>query len=342
MTDRGYVLEELYKVQKNSKKKSDRKAGGQPGHEGKTYSRMEATEVIEVALKELDCVCGGHINIAKKRYIHQKIDLPKITPAVTEYQIAHGKCNKCGKRRSAGLPAGVTRDRFGPRLQASISSLSGFYKNSKRDIEKILSDMFGVKISLGGISNCEKLVSENLKENYHAIEKEVNNSTVVHMDETSHYNKGGKLGWCWLFASSSASLIRLATTRGKKVLEDSPFGSKEHIVVSDRYAAYNYFDREMRQICWSHLVREFTRLSHSNYEQISRSGRELCDLSAELFAIRNALIDGQITKLIFLRRANKIRKRFWKILKCLENIQPVGKANSVARNIIKAKDRVCP
>jgi hypothetical protein len=32
-------------------------------------------------------------------------------------------------------------------------------------------------------------------------------------------------------------------------------------VVSDRYTVYDYLDVEKRQICWAHLLRDFTRIS---------------------------------------------------------------------------------
>ncbi len=78
----------------------------------------------------------------------------------------------------------------------------------------------------------------------------------MHIDETSHYSKG-KLGWCWVFANNEASLIKLADTRGVKFLESSTFSSYKNLVVTDRYAVYNYFSDEKRQICWAHLLRDF-------------------------------------------------------------------------------------
>lgn len=42
---------------------------------------------------------------------------------------------------------------------------------------------------------------------YEQIEQEVSTSKVLHIDETSHYNKG-KLGWCWMFASNTASFVK--------------------------------------------------------------------------------------------------------------------------------------
>ncbi|GFY65205.1 transposase, degenerate [Trichonephila inaurata madagascariensis] len=78
---------------------------------------MDADEVIKVELSST-CECGGKIAICKTVYIHlKKVDLPEIKPYVVEYQLEHGRCRKCGKRRSSKLPEGVTSDTFGPRVK---------------------------------------------------------------------------------------------------------------------------------------------------------------------------------------------------------------------------------
>jgi L-fucose mutarotase/ribose pyranase (RbsD/FucU family) len=47
---------------------------------------------------------------------------------------------------------------------------------------------------------------QNVKKTYEQIEQEISKSKVLHIDETSHYNKG-KLGWCWMFTSNTASFV---------------------------------------------------------------------------------------------------------------------------------------
>ena len=206
---------ELYKIKKN-KPKSERNVGGQVGHKGNYRTKMEADEVIKVELSHT-CECGGEIAICEKPYIHQKVDLPEIKPYVVEYQLGHGRCRKCGKRRSSKLPEGVTSDTFGPRVKSVIAALSGFYKNSKRGVASIINDIFNLGISVGSISNSENRVALKCKKTYEQIEQEISNSKVLHIDETSHYNKG-KLGWCWMFTSNTASLVKLTESRGMKVL----------------------------------------------------------------------------------------------------------------------------
>ncbi len=80
------------------------------------------------------------------------------------------------------------------------------------------------------ISNSEHRVASKCKEMYEKIEQEVSTSKVLHVDETSHYNKG-KLGWCWMFASNEASFIKLTDSRGMKVLKNSAFCNRNSLVV---------------------------------------------------------------------------------------------------------------
>lgn len=49
-----------------------------------------------------------------------------------------------------------------------------------------------MSISIGSVSNSEARVSSKCKEAYEQIEEEIKASGILHIDETSHYNKGKK------------------------------------------------------------------------------------------------------------------------------------------------------
>lgn len=46
-----------------------------------------------------------------------------------------------------------------PKIKSVIAALTGFYKNSKREVSHILKDIFNLDISLGSISNSEARVA---------------------------------------------------------------------------------------------------------------------------------------------------------------------------------------
>jgi transposase len=235
------------------------------------------------------------------------------------------------------LSDGVTRDRFGAVLKSVISALTGFYKNSKQDVVNILKDVFNLKISLGSISNSEARVALKCKDRYKEIEEEVSNSKVLHIDETSHYNKG-KLGWGWMFTSTNGSLLKLTDSRGKRVLQESVFGGSDNIIVTDRYGVYSYFAAERRQVCWAHLARDFERFAHSYKSQVREIGCYLKQVAGELFVLHKALMREEIDVLRFLRRGRRLRKRAWRYLREISYDTEATQAVRVARNIMKIEE----
>jgi transposase len=303
---------ELYKMKENmpkNKTENGRKVGGQVGHKGSQRATMEANEVVKIELFN-KCECGGEILICKEPYAHQKVDLPEIKPYVVEYQLEHGRCRKCGKRKSSKLPREVTSDTFGPRVKSVISALSGFYKNSKREIANIMKDIFNLNISIGSVSNSERRVASKCKEAYERVEEEVKASKVLHIDETSHFTKG-KVGWCWMFTNNEASFVKLADSRGRKFLTNSTFSNYKNLVVTDRLGVYNHFSDEKRQICWAHLLRDFERISNSWNKEVQCLGNCLKDATIGLFALNKYMLKGEIDVSKFISRAKELRRYIW-------------------------------
>ncbi len=54
------------------------------------------------------------------------------------------------------------------------------------------------------------------------------------------------------------AVLRIAPDRGKKHLHGLVGDAFAGVVGSDRFSAYNSLDPEQRQVCWSHLRRDFT------------------------------------------------------------------------------------
>jgi hypothetical protein len=50
------------------------------------------------------------------------------------------------------------------------------------------------------------------------------------------------------------------------------YGKNDNIIISDRYGAYNYINEENRQICCSHLARDFERFAHSWHIEVKNIG----------------------------------------------------------------------
>jgi transposase len=57
------------------------------------------------------------------------------------------------------------------------------------------------------------------------------------------------------------------------------------VIVSDRYAAYAFVDPDKRQVCWAHLMRDFSRISQRDCKP-GRIGHTLLGAAYLLFRYR--------------------------------------------------------
>ncbi|WP_410521010.1 IS66 family transposase [Candidatus Tisiphia endosymbiont of Beris chalybata] len=124
-------------------------------------------------------------------------------------------------------------------------------------------------------------MSKKLENKYNALVKLAGESSYLHFDETSSNNKG-KRHWCWVAANSVVTVFKLASSRGKKVLE-SFLPEYEGKVISDRYAVYNIFKQEKRQICLAHLRRDFKRFAYSKHNNLAEIGKNLLAIIDTVF-----------------------------------------------------------
>ena len=286
---------ELYKQKRAEKKKSERNPEGQPGHPAYQYQFMQADELVEVVADR--CSCGHKLEKDDEYIIEQKIEIPSIKPHVKAYRRWYSTCNHCKRKRLAPLPAGVEKDLLGKHTKAIISAMNGYFHNSKREVQTILKDVFNLPISLGLISNTTKRVNKRLEESYNKLQEQVLTSAYLHIDETGHRHKGQR-GWAWIVTNKQTSVLKLSPSRGKKVLQElvGPYGG---YVISDRYGGYNYFKAKNRQICWSHLQRDFERFAHSYHPTLAIKGKRLVSIAREVFAIIKAMAKKLISISLF-------------------------------------------
>ena len=110
------------------KKRTGRKRGGQPGHDPHRRVLLPpemVTDRTEVVPEECDHCGSAHIDILAQPRRHQVIDVPAPRPDVHEFEMYGGLCRDCGEETWCGLPDGVPRYMFGPRLLALIAFLAG-------------------------------------------------------------------------------------------------------------------------------------------------------------------------------------------------------------------------
>lgn len=275
--------------------KSKRKQGGQPGHEGKSRE-MAPPERVDEVFEHLpvSCECGHAFDGSEERLggplAHQVWELPPIAPLIAEHRRHRLLCPDCGAGRLAELPAGVAASAFGPRLQAHIATLAGIHRLSRRQVCDVVTQMFGIPISLGAVDRTIMRMSAALADPWRELAAAVREAEAVHADETG-WRLGSAQQWLWLAAASLYACYRIDPSRGQaaaKELLGEDFGG---IAVTDRYGAYHFLDVLQQQLCWCHLARQFTELSERG-GATGKRGMGLLEISRQVFAAHRAYLEG--------------------------------------------------
>lgn len=192
------------KKPRNSREKSGKSTGGQPGHKGKTLQNVDnPNEIIDI--KPHQCECGCNLSgIEGTTYTRQVIDLPVIKVKVTEYQINEVKCPHCGKVHKTEFPETVTQPvQYGENIQALMAYLINYQLLPLERATEIISDIIGQNVSEGTLVNVNRRLHKKLEEVETSIKEQLKASRVVHFDETG-MRCSGKTRWLhtWIPAYS--------------------------------------------------------------------------------------------------------------------------------------------
>lgn len=186
----------------------------------------------------------------------QVAEIPAIEPEVTEYRRHRCRCAACGEVSVATLPAGVPEGNFGPNLRALLIVLSGRFRLSRREVREFCGEALGLSISVGCIDNMCRGIGESLGQPVEEIAAEIQSAPVVHADE-SGWRQSGARYWIWVVVTSTLAMYMISQSRGAQVIR-TMLGDRFHgDLVSDRWSAYLIIEAIRRQLCWSHLMRDF-------------------------------------------------------------------------------------
>jgi len=271
---------------RRGKDPSGRRQGAQPGHEGKGRPLLPLWAVDDIVVHwPVDCGCGHVFCDADRVAVgdparRQVEELPVMAVTVTEHQCQHVCCPGCGARRTGRLPDAVAASAFGPRLQAAVVTLSVRNRISRRDVVELCEQLFSSRISTGTVDAILARAADALTVPCEDLLDRVRAAGAVNMDETGWRLRGGQRAIWGMFTDRHA-ILEVTSSRhddhAKKLL-----GSSSAIVTSDRWWAYNHLPIRRRQICWSHLQRDFEFLAEGRGSDkiLGQAGLAVC---AELF-----------------------------------------------------------
>jgi len=244
------------------KKRSGRKPGAQLGHEAHLRELLPPDRIVhyrpttcqhcQTPLSQTD-----DDNDLEPMY-HQVAELPKVRAIITEHQAHACRCPCCGELTWGKIPEAARAHCIGPHLTAVMSLLSGCYRISRRGVEEIVENVFGVPVSLGTVVHLEQEVSAALAPAHKEAVEAVRQAEVKNVDETG-WKQAGKKRWLWAAATTTVAAFVIGVSRSAKGLI-ALLGETIHgIVCSDRWSVYNRLAAACRQLCWAHLTRDFRK-----------------------------------------------------------------------------------
>ncbi len=286
---------ERRRLAREAYKRSMRRSGGQPGHEGRARELVASERVDERVGHLPDCCgCGHEFDGSEERVgdpvVSQQYELPPIRPLVFEHARWRLRCPACRRAVLARLSAGAGSG-FGPRLDAHIAMLAGVLRLSREDVRRVVVEVFGVPASKGSIDSAIMRMSAVLADPWAELRAAIAKAEVVHADETT-WRLHGAQQWLWVAATALLACYRIDPSRSQaaaKALLGEDFGG---FVVSDRYVGYHFLDVLQQQLCWCHVIRQLVEVSQRP-GATGRRGAELVALARQVIAAHRAhLQDG--------------------------------------------------
>lgn len=321
---------------------AQRKRPGRPkGHPG-VYRPVPAQvdEHIEVPLPACPH-CGGAVEGVEP--IEQFIEeIPVVQPRVTHLVTYRGVCPHCGEVHSThplktSDATGAAATQLGPRAQALAATLNKQHGLTMRTTCRVLEQVAGLRLSPGGLAQLVQRVGQKAEAPYAALIVDIRAAAAVFVDETSWY-VGAPGSWLWVFATDTATVYRVESSRGRDVVTDTLGADFPGVLVSDCLASYENVPYRTHKCIAHHLkaiaeARKRPDTADTSYldqwrlffQTVIGYYRARPHMSAEEFAERRRHLEAWLDRLLATPRTQagelaiqkRIGKRRGSILTCL-------------------------
>jgi len=233
------------------REKSDKKAGGQQGHEGKT---LECSAIIHKVVEHVpnycNC-CGEDLTGVPEEIIdtRQVIDIPVIKPVCVEHRIYRKICS-CGHSIQSNFPAHLTaKVQYGANVESLVGYLHARQYLPYQRMKEFFTDVMGLYVSVGGINNILKRLTQKALPHYEQIKERIYQSVFIGTDETG-VKVNGQKDWMWTWQNDDLTFIVHSDNRGFKTIEDNfsnglPNATLQH----DRFACHFNCRASHHQTC---------------------------------------------------------------------------------------------
>lgn len=260
-----------------------------------------------------DCPeCGKTLGKPYDIYKFRQMDIPEPKFVTTSYIVSLYRCNFCNAEIDAGedLNKGFYGD--------NTTALIGYLKKEGLSFEavaELFNDVYNMSISnvavfdkLTALTNC--LASEKEQ-----IADAIKSFDYVHLDETG-LREDGRNGFVWNASIPTHCLFQFDRSRASDVAKRILSGFNGAIITDD-YKGYSW--HPLRQLCWSHLLREAKEFAEKYPDALAQYKRlkTLYDKAKQSQETENDLYDNFVWELEDIARCyhplNGCRTMYYKL-----------------------------
>ena len=284
---------------RKGRRENSRPGGAKPGHKGHFRALSETPDRTVSHRPDVCAHCGEPFAAdAAGRIIAEAetVDIPPIRPVVTCHRRLVCACRRCGGR-TKGEPL-AQGSPFGANIQTLALYLKHLQHVSYQRLERLFADVFGLKISQGGLGALLRRSQPPFAAEKAAILQRLRQADAVASDETGVRIEGVSAQH-WLFRTPDAVLHEVAFSRGAQVVRDVMDGHRPAYWTSDRYSAQQGHG-EQHQTCLAHLARDIAYALEAGDDPASFRLKLWID---EVFAFWRRLPDAAASTIAAKRRA---------------------------------------
>jgi transposase len=254
------------------RRRSNKAAGGQKGHPGKTLRKVDKPDDIVDHIPTRCAGCGAALAATPGTDYdaRQVFDLPAPQPLlVTEHRAHRCRCAGCGAQTKAAFPAAVSAPvQYGERIAAVIVYLSAFQFVPLARLAGLMADLFGVSLSRASIEQMSRRAGQRLVGFAETVRQLILDAPVKHLDETG-FRIVKTLRWLHIAATTCLTYYRIGTDRGDML------GGVSGIVVHDHWGSYFKMPGVEHALCNAHHLRELQALIEIEKEDWARQMQTL-------------------------------------------------------------------
>lgn len=250
----------FHRQPKSLRKKSGKKPGGQPGHQGHQLTLVDPPDHLEVHAVQRCANCQHDLSAEPARLPERRqvIDLPTKRLLVTEHRVEEKQCPACHQLTRAAFPASVSAPvQYGASIHAFAVYLVQYQLVPYARASELLADLLGVSLSEGTVQTVVQQCATQLAGVEQQIKSALAHAPVIHQDETGVF-VNGKRHWMHVCSTKTLTHYGVHAKRGQAGMDAIGIVTRFHgTSVHDGLQSYQgYFFTHA--LCNVHHLRELT------------------------------------------------------------------------------------